>query len=534
MTTIHAYTNDQQILDLPHKDLRRARAAGDQPDPDLDRGRTRDRARHSRAEGQARRDLGARARSPDGSIVDLVAHLGARSTVGRGERSASPRSPTRAASRASSATRTSRSSPRTSSATRTRRSSTAQLTMAHGNEVKVFSWYDNEWGYSLPAGRSRRNGSCRGRICPALDSGRPVSALTTGLREMRRPRSVRDAPTSPASASSSAPTSTCRSRTARVADDTRIRAALPTLELLLERDAAEVAVCSHLGRPKGEDPALSDGAGRGTAARAASRRARRRAREHALPPGRDRERSGLRARARRRPGPLRERRVRLGAPGPRVDRGRRPPPAGLRGPAARARAAELGRLVESPERPFVAIVGGAKVDDKIGVLERLAELADALLVGGKMARSSRAPRSARGVRRRCCFQWTWSPRPPSSRTRSRRSSAADAVPEGWLGLDIGPETRAVFAERIAGRGRCSGTGRWGSSSGRASPPGRRRSPRRSRPAPGYTVVGGGDSVRAIEELGLADRIDWVSTGGGASLELLEGRELPGVAAIPSG
>ena len=110
----------------------------------------------------------------------------------------------------------------------------------------------------------------------------------------------------------------------------------------------------------------------------------------------------------------------------------------------------------------------------------------------------------------------------------------DALPEGWLGLDIGPETREAFAAQDRRRRRpSSGTGRWASSSGRASPRARRPSPRRSPKVDGYTVVGGADSIRALTEMGLVDAVDWASTGGGAALELLEGKELPGVAAIPT-
>ena len=103
----------------------------------------------------------------------------------------------------------------------------------------------------------------------------------------------------------------------------------------------------------------------------------------------------------------------------------------------------------------------------------------------------------------------------------------DALPDGWLGLDIGPETREDFADGSRARAPCSGTGRWASSSGRGSP--RARSPWRAALADcdGFTVVGGGDSVRAVHDAGVADRISWISTGGGASLELLEGKELPG-------
>ena len=108
----------------------------------------------------------------------------------------------------------------------------------------------------------------------------------------------------------------------------------------------------------------------------------------------------------------------------------------------------------------------------------------------------------------------------------------DAVPDGWLGLDIGPETRRLFAER----GRAAETVFWNGPMGVFEWPrfaeGTRAVAEAVAAAEGRTVVGGGDSVRAVEELGLADRIDWVSTGGGASLELLEGKDLPGVAAIP--
>ncbi len=107
------------------------------------------------------------------------------------------------------------------------------------------------------------------------------------------------------------------------------------------------------------------------------------------------------------------------------------------------------------------------------------------------------------------------------------------LPEGWLGLDIGPETRAAFAAEIAGAKTVFWNGPMGVFEWPRFAEGTKAVAEAVASADAHTVVGGGDSVRAIEELGLAEKIDWVSTGGGASLELLEGKELPGVLAIPS-
>jgi phosphoglycerate kinase len=116
---------------------------------------------------------------------------------------------------------------------------------------------------------------------------------------------------------------------------------------------------------------------------------------------------------------------------------------------------------------------------------------------------------------------------------TRRVTPYDDVPEGWLGLDIGPVTREEFGNRI----RTARTVFWNGPMGVFEWPrfaeGTRAVAQAVAEADAFTVVGGGDSVRAIHELGVAERISWVSTGGGASLELLEGKELPGVAAIPS-
>ena len=189
----------------------------------------------------------------------------------------------------------------------------------------------------------------------------------------------------------------------------------------------------------------------------------------------------------------------------------------------------LGRLLGDVERPFVLVAGGAKVEDKLGVLVNLGRRADVVLVGGKMAEDLRdenpLPYDADlpiDVVAAVAFE-------PDAETRV---VPYGELPEGWLGLDIGPDTRERFAERI----RSARTVFWNGPMGVFEWPrfaeGTKIVAEAVAAADAYTVVGGGDSVRAIKELGLADRVSWISTGGGAALELLEGKELPGVAAIP--
>jgi phosphoglycerate kinase len=311
----------------------------------------------------------------------------------------------------------------------------------------------------------------------------------------------------------------------RVADDTRIRAALPTLELLLERGAAEVVLCSHLGRPKGEDPAYSMEPVRARLAELLPDERVRLLENTRFHPGETKNDPAF-ARELAAHGDLyvndafgSAHRAHASTVG--VAR-LLPAYAGL---LLERELEELGSLLEAPERPFAAVLGGAKVEDKIGVLESLGERADVVLVGGKMAEE--VDRGAeyelpRDVVAAAEF----------AEDAESRVVAWDAVPDGWLGLDIGPETRAAYAEEI-GRAR---TVFWNGPMGVFEWPrfaaGTRAVAEAVAAADAHTVVGGGDSVRAIEELGLADRMDWVSTGGGASLELLEGKELPGVAVIP--
>jgi phosphoglycerate kinase len=186
---------------------------------------------------------------------------------------------------------------------------------------------------------------------------------------------------------------------------------------------------------------------------------------------------------------------------------------------------ELGSLLESPERPFVAVLGGAKVADKIGVLTSLGERADALLIGGKMAEEVE-PDSGYQLPDDVVAAAAFEP------DAEARVVAWDEVPDGWLGLDVGPATRVRYAARIAEARTVFWNGPMGVFEWPRFAEGTRAVAEAVAAADAHTVVGGGDSVRAVEELGVADRIDWISTGGGASLEVLEGKELPGVLAIP--
>jgi phosphoglycerate kinase len=316
----------------------------------------------------------------------------------------------------------------------------------------------------------------------------------------------------------------------RVADDTRIRASLPTLQLLLACGAEEIVVCSHLGRPKGEDPAFSMKPVEALI--------------HELLP---------------------DARIRV-LENTRFDPGEtKNDPAFAReladeldlyvndafGSAHRAHAStvgvaellpaytglllereleELGKLLGGVERPFVLISGGAKVEDKLGVLRNLGGKADDVLIGGKMAEELRDENPldfevGLPIDVVAAFEF--------SEDAESKVVPYDAVPDGWLGLDIGPETREAFAGRIAAAKTIFWNGPMGVFEWPRFAAGTKAVAEAVAKADAHTVVGGADSIRALTELGLVGEVDWASTGGGASLELLEGKELPGVAAIPS-
>jgi phosphoglycerate kinase len=364
-------------------------------------------------------------------------------------------------------------------------------------------------------------------------------------------------------------------RDGRVADDTRIRAALPTIELLRERGAALV-LASHLGRPGGRvDPALS-------MRPVAERLGELLGTEVQLAPaviGEDVELTagGLG------PGDL------LLLENTRFEPGETENDPNLAeafaeladlyvndafGAAHRAHAStegvahhlpgyaglllerevvELSGVVESPRHPLVVVLGGAKVSDKIGVIDRFLELADQILIGGAMCFSffraqgistgdslveekgvelaAEALERAKGSDCELMLPTDLVLGRSFDADTERRESDCVEVADGWMGLDVGPRTAARYAKAIAEAGTVLWNGPMGAFELEPFAAGTRAVAEAVAEAPGTTVVGGGDSVAALREFGLDEKVDWVSTGGGASLELLEGKKLPGLEAL---
>jgi phosphoglycerate kinase len=364
-------------------------------------------------------------------------------------------------------------------------------------------------------------------------------------------------------------------RSGKVADDMRIRAALPTIEQLRRR-GARIVLASHLGRPKDREPELS------------------------LAPVAERLRELTDARVTLAPGVVGDDvRVAADALGngeilllenvryepqetendPQLAREL----AALAdvyvndafGAAHRAHAStegvarlvpdhaaglllerEVGTLMgvlRDPARPLVSVLGGAKVSDKIGVIDRFLATADTILIGGAMCFPFLAAQGHTVGDSLCALQDVELARRILDSSSSVRAElrlpvdlvlgdrfAEDAetrtidgldVPDGWMGLDIGPRTAEEYAGVISRAGTVFWNGPMGAFELAPFAAGTRAVAEATAAAPGTTVVGGGDSAAALERFGLADSVTHLSTGGGATLELIEGKELPGVEAL---
>jgi phosphoglycerate kinase len=362
----------------------------------------------------------------------------------------------------------------------------------------------------------------------------------------------------------------------RITDDTRIRAALPTIQYLLDHGAS-VVLMSHLGRPKKKvidslrlapvaarlsellaRPVATVGVTTGPEAEAATQ---------ALKPGAvlmlentrfdPREESNDESMAREL--------ARLGdvyvndafGAAHRAHASTEgvahilPAVSGL---LMERELAALGGLLTNPERPFVAIVGGAKISDKIGVITNLLRLVDTLLIGGGMANtfflaqgikvgdSLAEPDAVEEVNKILFFAKGAGAGldlpvdaviadAMDANANHKVIQVGDGVPDGWRILDIGPQTVANFTKQIKGARTVLWNGPMGYFEAAPFAEGTRAIAQALAESGAKTVIGGGDSVAAVEQMGLADKISHISTGGGASLELLEGRELPGVAAL---
>lgn len=213
----------------------------------------------------------------------------------------------------------------------------------------------------------------------------------------------------------------------------------------------------------------------------------------------------------------------------------------------------LGEALANPERPFTAIIGGAKVADKIGVIDNLLDLVDHLIVGGGLAYTFLKAEGyeigeslleedkidlAKGFIEKAKEKGVQFVMPKDVVVADRFADDADAkivdideIPSDWQGLDIGPKTRDFYANIIKESKLVIWNGPMGVFEMNTFAGGTKEVARALSETEGYTIIGGGDSAAAVEKFGFAEKMDHISTGGGASLEFMEGKELPGVAAL---
>jgi len=361
----------------------------------------------------------------------------------------------------------------------------------------------------------------------------------------------------------------------RITDDTRVRAAIPTIQYLIDHGAA-VVLMSHLGRPKNKvveglrlapvAAHLAELLGRPVQAVPVTTGPAAEAAAQALKPGDVLmlENTRFDAREEANDESLARELAKLGdvyvndafGAAHRAHASTEgvahflPAVSGL---LLEREISELGGLLDNPERPFVAIMGGAKISDKISVITNLLRIVDTLLIGGGMANtfllamghkigdSLAEPTAVEEVNKILFFAQGRSTEivlptdvviaDAMDANANRKVVGIDSVPDGWRILDIGPESVAAFGAKIKAAKTVVWNGPMGYFEAAPFAEGTRGIALAMSESSGRTVIGGGDSVAAVEQMGLADKIGHISTGGGASLELLEGRALPGVVAL---
>lgn len=361
----------------------------------------------------------------------------------------------------------------------------------------------------------------------------------------------------------------------KITDETRINGALPTIKYLLSKNAA-VILCSHMGRPKGEfNPAFS-------LAPVTKRLSELLGQEVVLAADVIGEDAKAKAAALKPGEVMMIENVRFHKEEEKNDPAFAKELASMAeiyvndafGTAHRAHASTagvadylpavcgyliqkeisvMGKALSDPARPFTAILGGAKVSDKIGVINNLIDKVDTLIIGGGMAYTfMRALGNTTGtsiceedklelasdlMKKARAKGVSFLIPVDNIVAREYKEDAdfmriySDAIPDGWMGLDIGPTTQELFTKTIAGSGTVIWNGPMGVSEWENFAAGTRAVAKAVAECGGISIIGGGDSAAAVEKLGYADKMTHISTGGGASLEFLEGLELPGIACL---